>query len=146
MKKVLLDENLDHTLRKLLGHCEVVTVAYMGWAGLKNGELLRTAEASGVDVFLTGDTTLNHEQNLEGRRLAVVALSAIQLPIIRQHLPNILTAIDSASPGSFQAVIAAHSAVNALPANLCRKGATGIDRHLRLRRGDQSLLFCRSGC
>ena len=39
--KVLLDENLDHALRTLLGRHEVVTAAYMGWAGLNNGELLR---------------------------------------------------------------------------------------------------------
>jgi hypothetical protein len=35
---VLLDENLDHALRKLLGQHEVVTVTYMGWAGFRNGE------------------------------------------------------------------------------------------------------------
>jgi hypothetical protein len=52
--KVLLDENLDHALRKLLGHHEVVTVAFMGWSGLRNGELLRTAEQHQIDVFLTG--------------------------------------------------------------------------------------------
>lgn len=102
--KVLLDENLDHALRHLLGPHEVVTVAWMGWASLKNGELLRTAEDNGVDVFLTGDGTLSYEQNLAGRRLAVVALSAIQLPIIRNHLPKIIAAIESAVPGSFQAV------------------------------------------
>jgi hypothetical protein len=102
--KVLRDENLDHALRHLLGQHEVVTVAYMGWASLKNGELLRTAEENGVDVFLTGDGTLSYEQNLTGRRLAVVALSAIQLPIISKHLPKIIAAIDSAVPGSFQAV------------------------------------------
>ncbi len=33
-----------------------------------------------------------------------MALSAIQLPIIRKHLPTINAAIDSAAPGSFQAV------------------------------------------
>jgi hypothetical protein len=32
--KVLLDENLDHALRSLLAPHEVVTVAFMGWAGL----------------------------------------------------------------------------------------------------------------
>jgi hypothetical protein len=96
--------NLDHPLRRLLGPHEVVTVAYMGWASLKNGELLRTAEDNGVDIFLTGDGSLSYEQNLAGRRLAVVALSAIQLPIIRKHLPNIIAAIDSAAPGSFQEV------------------------------------------
>ena len=102
--KVLLDENLDHALRQLVGLHEVVTVAYMGWAGLKNGELLRTAEENGVDVLLTGDGTLSYEQNLTGRRLAIVVLSAIQLPIIKKHLPKIVAAIDAAAPGSFRMV------------------------------------------
>ena len=102
--KVLLDENLDHALRKLLGHHEVVTVTYMGWAGLSNGDLLQEAEANGFNVFLTGDQTLSHEQNLSARRLAVVALSAIQLPVIRENLPKIIAAIDAAAPGSFQMV------------------------------------------
>lgn len=53
--KVLLDENLDHALRPLLGEHEVVTAAYMGWAGLKNGELLRAAERGGIEVLVTGD-------------------------------------------------------------------------------------------
>jgi hypothetical protein len=102
--RVLLDENLDHALRQLLGRHEVVTVAYMGWASLKNGELLRTAEENGVDVLLTGDGTLSYEQNLAGRRLAIVALSAIQLPIVQKHLPKIVAAIDAAEPGSFQMI------------------------------------------
>jgi hypothetical protein len=102
--KVLLDENLDHALRPLLKPHEVVTAAHMGWAGLKNGELLRVAEESGIDVLLTGVQTLGHEQNLEGRRLAIVALSAIQLPIIRENLAAIITAIARAEPGSFRIV------------------------------------------
>lgn len=100
--KVLLDENLDHALRNLLGTHEVVTVTYMGWTGLQNGELLRAAEDSGMDVLLTGDQTLSYEQNLTGRHLAIVALSAIQLPIISVNLPKIIAAIESAMPGSFQ--------------------------------------------
>jgi len=102
--KVLLDENLDHALRKLLGRHEIVTVAYMGWAGVQNGALLRIAEDNGIDVLLTGDQSLHSEQNLTGRRLAIVALSAIKLPIIKNYLPKIIIAIDNAVPGSFQAV------------------------------------------
>jgi hypothetical protein len=102
--KVLLDENLDHALRKLLGTHEVVSVSYMGWAWLKNGELLAAAESTSIDVLLTRDQTLRYEQNLRGRRLAIVALTAIQLPIIENHLPKIVAAIDSAAPGSFQEV------------------------------------------
>ena len=102
--KLLLDENLDHALRKLLGPHEVLTVSYMGWAGLKNGELLRTAEENGIEVFVTGDRTLTYEQNITGCRLAIIVLSAIQLPIIRNNLPKIVAAINTAIPGSFQAV------------------------------------------
>jgi hypothetical protein len=102
--KVLLDENLDHALRKFLGRHEVVTVTYMGWAGLRNGELLQIAEHNGIDVFLTGDQTLGYEQNLTRRRLAIVTLSAIQLPILRNNVPKIISAIEAAVPGSFQAV------------------------------------------
>jgi septation ring formation regulator EzrA len=36
--------------------------------------------------------------------LAIVALSAIQLPIIVESLPEIIAAIDRAVPGSFQEV------------------------------------------
>lgn len=102
--KVLLDENLDHALRKLLAPHDVVTAAFMGWAGLKNGELLKAAEVSGIEVLLTGDQTLEYEQNLTGRRLGIVAVSAVQLPIIRGSLPAIIAAIEVAVPGSFQVV------------------------------------------
>jgi hypothetical protein len=43
--KVLLDENLPQKLRLSLTAHEVVTVSYKGWGGLKNGELLNSAEA-----------------------------------------------------------------------------------------------------
>ncbi len=95
--RVLRDENLDHALRKLLEPHDVVTVTYMGWAGLKNGELLRVAEENRIDILLTGDQTLASEQYLTGRHLAIVALSAIQLPIIRERLATIIAAIDSAA-------------------------------------------------
>jgi hypothetical protein len=53
-------------------------------------------------VFLTSDQTLAHEQNLSGHRLAVIALSAIQLPVIRENLRKTIAAIDNAAPGSFR--------------------------------------------
>lgn len=76
----------------------------MGWAGLKNGELPQAAEDNGIEVLVTGDRTLSDEQNLAGRRLAIVALSAIQLPIIKKSISRVIAAIDSASPGSFREV------------------------------------------
>jgi len=52
---VLLDETLPHSLREHLLQHETFTAAYMGWAGLKNGQLLDVAEASAFDVLVTGD-------------------------------------------------------------------------------------------
>ena len=105
--RVLLDHNLPHKLRTSLGKLcehEIVTASFMRWGHLKNGELLRAAEEAGVAVFVSGDRTLVHEQNLSGRRLALIALSANNWPIIRDYLPAILVAIESAQPSSFHEV------------------------------------------
>ena len=69
--RVLLDENLDHALRKHLGPHDISTVTYMGWAGLKNGELLQAAENGSFDVFLTGDQTLVLLATQQGGLLAL---------------------------------------------------------------------------
>ena len=105
--KVLFDHNLPYKLRTELGALskhEIITASYMGWRELKNGELLRAAEENDFKVFVTGDQTLVYEQNLSDRRLAVIALSVNNWPIIKNYLSNILTAIDSAAPGTFQFV------------------------------------------
>jgi predicted nuclease of predicted toxin-antitoxin system len=102
--KVLLDENLDHRLRKHLGSHQVFTASYMGWDGLRNGQLLQAAEDGGFDVLVTGDQTLTYEQNLTGRRLAVIALTAVEWRIIEDYMPRISSAFDRALPGSFQVV------------------------------------------
>ncbi len=105
--KVLFDQNLPHKLRTMLiALCEhqILTTAYLGWSGLKNGELLQKAEENGMDLFVTGDTTLVYEQNLKRRRLAIIVLSTNNWPIIQNHLSAILSAINSARPESFQQV------------------------------------------
>jgi hypothetical protein len=102
--RVLLDENLDHRLRGSLAAHEVFTTRYKGWSGLKNGRLLDAAEGDGLDVLLTGDQSLYQEQNLTGRRLAVVAMSSVEWRIVKGHMQAIIDAISAATPGSYQAV------------------------------------------
>jgi hypothetical protein len=77
IRKSLLDEDLPHKLRPHLPG-DVFTVAFMGWGGLKNGELLKAAEEAGFDVIVTGDQGMPYEQNIEARPIAIVALSAIE--------------------------------------------------------------------
>jgi len=105
--KVLFDHNVPHKLRTSLvslSNHEIITASYLGWGELTNGELLRRAEQDGFEVFVTGDQRLIYEQHLMGRRLAVIALSTNNWPIIKDYLPTILAAIDSVAPGSVQMV------------------------------------------
>jgi hypothetical protein len=102
--KVLLDENIPHDLRPALGHHDTFTVGYMGWGGLKNGKLLDAAEGAHFDVLVTGDKTLEYEQNLEHRNIALVALSAVNWPVIELHVAKVVAAVDSAKPGTLTRV------------------------------------------
>ena len=102
--KILLDENLAHPLRHFLRHHDTYTAAYAGFAGLKNGKLLDAAEAADFHVLVTGDKTMQYEQNLQGRRIAVVSISAVNWPIIAPHVGRIVTVVDAAVPGSLTRV------------------------------------------
>jgi len=91
-------------LREHILEYETFTAAYMGWAGLKNGELLDVAEAGAFDVLVTGDRTLHYEQNLSVRKIALVSLSAVSWPVIEPHVAKIADAVASSKPGSFTRV------------------------------------------
>jgi hypothetical protein len=64
--------------RALQGHI-VKEARAQGWDTLSNGDLLKAAEEAGFDVLLTTDTNLPHQQNLKGRKLAIVILSKKQM-------------------------------------------------------------------
>jgi len=53
----------------------------MGWCGLSNGALLDAAEQAGFDLFIVADKDLRHQQNLTGRRLAILELWTNQVPL-----------------------------------------------------------------
>jgi hypothetical protein len=102
--KVLLDEDLPHKLRMAISNHDVSTVAYVGWSGLKNGQLLKATEDAGFEVFVTADKKMSKQQNLKGLALAVVVLSTLEWKLMKPHLGRIQTAVDAAVPGSFQEV------------------------------------------
>ena len=97
--RVLLDESLPRDLaRELHGH-EVDTVQAIGWAGLKNGEVLERASGE-YDVFLTVDANLPYQQTLSRFAIGVVIVRAKtnRIDDLRPHVPAILTAIAEAAP------------------------------------------------
>jgi len=99
--RVLLDEQLPRQLAPYLVAHDVRTVQQQGWAGLKNGELLRQAETAGFEIFLTSDQNLEFQQNLTTSRLFVVVLAAPSnaledlLPVV----PEVLAAIAEPEAG-----------------------------------------------
>ena len=97
--RALLDENMPGKLRAALSEHDVATVQYIGLGGLKNGELLNAAEAGGFDVLVTGDKSMEYEQTIAGRKIAVVALSAPHWGIIKRHVRKIAMAIETAQAG-----------------------------------------------
>lgn len=73
----------------------------MGWDRLTNGELLDAAEANGFDLLLTTDKNIRYEQNLVGRKIAIVVLGNAQWPVLRLHLERLVAAVSSVVPGSY---------------------------------------------
>ena len=75
--KLLLDESVPRRLGSLFPDSfEVRTVQQMGWAGSKNGDLLRMATENGFDAFITVDQGLEYQQNLAGLALPVIIMVA----------------------------------------------------------------------
>lgn len=97
---VLLDECVDRRLAPHITGHRVATVPDRGWAGLKNGELLKAAEAE-FDVFVTVDRNLAFQQNIAGLRIAVLVLCGVsnRLADIVPLIPKLLDALRSVTPG-----------------------------------------------
>lgn len=94
--RVLLDECVPKKLRRDLPGHDVRTVADMGWAGTRNGPLLRQA-ATAFDVFLTVDQGIEFQQSLTGLDLAVIVMVAPSNDIGDLHplMPRVLVALAS---------------------------------------------------
>ena len=74
--RILFDKNVPYPLLRYLGKHDVRTAEELGWAWLVNGDLLRAAEDAGFGVMVTADQSLEYQQNLKGRMLALVVLGS----------------------------------------------------------------------
>jgi hypothetical protein len=72
----------------------------MGWAGIKNGDLLILAEKQ-FELFVTVDRNLSFQQNLTRYSIAVAVLRARtnRLRDLRPLVPKLLASLTSAKPG-----------------------------------------------
>ncbi|MFM2313231.1 MAG: hypothetical protein RLZZ04_2507 [Cyanobacteriota bacterium] len=98
--KILLDECIDRRLSREFGDYEVKTVPQMGWAGIKDGQLLVLAEVD-FDVFITVDRNLSFQQNLPQFDIAVIVLQALsnRLADLKPLAPKILAILGEVVKG-----------------------------------------------
>ncbi len=97
--KILFDANTPAPLARFLRGHEVIRADELGWQGLENGALLDAAEQAGFDLLLTCDQNVRYQQNLAGRKLALVILSSNHWPTLRRIAARIATAVDFVQTG-----------------------------------------------
>ena len=102
--RVLFDNGTPRGVATALSEHVVVEARTHGWDTLRNGELLDSAERSGYDVFVTTDRNIRYQQNLSGRRIAIVVLGAGRWRLIKNKLAEIASAVSASTPGSFTEV------------------------------------------
>jgi hypothetical protein len=98
---ILFDHVTPRGIARFLPGHTITRARQRGWDKLSNGDLLAEAERAGFDVFLTADKNIQYQQNLEGRKIAVVVLSTPQWPMVRLHVAEIAAAVNAATPGSY---------------------------------------------
>ena len=99
--KILLDECVPLPIRKLLSSHDVISAQHRGWMGIKNGELLRLAEQE-FDLFITADQNVQFQQNLAGRRIAILQLSTNKLRPILAASGLIQSTVSTIVAGEFR--------------------------------------------
>ena len=102
--RILFDNGTPRGVAAALTDHTVEEARARGWDTLRNGELLDAAEAAGFNVFVTTDRNIRFQQNLSGRKIAIVVLGKGRWRLIKQRLPHIAAAVAVATRGSFAEV------------------------------------------
>jgi hypothetical protein len=107
--KIILDERAPQKLRLLIDSRHVVvTTWFQGWSGLKNGALLAAADEAGFDLFITADQEIGYQQNLTGRRMALLVLSTNNWGVVKEQVKVIAAAIEATTAGTYVFVDIGH--------------------------------------
>lgn len=81
---ILFDHGTPRPLRRFLTGHRITTAAQAGFDELQNGLLLAAAEGV-VEVLVTTDKNIHHQQNLRGRRLAILVLPTPDWRVVKFH-------------------------------------------------------------
>lgn len=102
--RILFDHGTPAPLIQFLKGHTVTKAKDVGRERLENGELIRKAEEAGFDVLVSTDKNIRYQQNLGGRKIALIVLGNQQWPIVRRHVQTIAACVNNVKPGSFSEV------------------------------------------
>jgi len=102
--RILFDQGVPRGLTASLRAHEVTEARKLGWEMISNGALLKLAEGAGFDLLLTTDKNVRYQQNLSGRKIALVVLGRSAWWLVRRRLNEIVAAVSNAAPGSYSEV------------------------------------------
>jgi hypothetical protein len=97
--RILFDQGTPVPLRSALSSHEISTVFELGWSTFANGDLLEAAERD-FELLITTDQHIRNQQNLAGRRLAILVLPT--RPSIQRHVHEIAREIVAIKPGAYR--------------------------------------------
>jgi predicted nuclease of predicted toxin-antitoxin system len=101
---ILFDNGVPRGLARFLTGHQVTEARSCGWEELANGELIRAAEERGFDIVVTNDKNIRYQQNLTGRRIAIIVLEHSQWPMVQRVASSVLRAVNEAAPGGYTEV------------------------------------------
>jgi hypothetical protein len=101
---ILFDHVTPSGIARFLPAHTVTKAKDRGWDTLTNGDLLTEAERAGFEVLLTADKNMRYQQNLRGRRIAIIVLSTPRWPVVRLYVERVAAAVNAAKPGSYTEV------------------------------------------
>jgi hypothetical protein len=102
---ILFDHGTPKGLARALPGHMIVTAQARGWDKLNNGALLNAAEEAALDLLLTTDRRIRYQQNLAGRKIALVVLTGCtKWSRVRLHLERIAVVVNAATSGSYSEI------------------------------------------
>jgi hypothetical protein len=102
---ILFDHGTPRGLARALPGHTVTEAKARGWDRLNNGDLLRVAEEAGFELLLTTDQRIRYQQNLTGRKIAIVVLGgSTKWSRVRLYFERIAAVVNAAELGSYTEV------------------------------------------
>ena len=97
--RILLDENLDWRLGRYLPGHDVESVQRIGWAGTKNGDLIKRATGQ-FDVLITMDAGFVAHGLSAGIAVIILRANSNRLADTLTLIPNVLVKLDTLRAGT----------------------------------------------